>query len=46
MEAKKERRKQCEAKANRTDISRIKAVETLAQMSQLLNSVELPFHSS
>jgi hypothetical protein len=46
MEAKKERRKQREAKANRTSTGRTKAAETLAQTSQLLNSVELPFRSS
>jgi hypothetical protein len=31
IEAKEERRKQCEAKANRTGTGRTKAVETLAQ---------------
>jgi hypothetical protein len=33
MEAKEERRKQYEAKANRTGTSRTKVAETLAQMS-------------
>ena len=46
IEAKEERRKQQEAKANRTSTSRTKAAEALAQTSQLLNGVELPFHSS
>jgi hypothetical protein len=46
MEAKEERRKQREAKANRTSTSRTKVAETLAQTSQLLNGVELPFRSS
>jgi hypothetical protein len=46
MEAKEERRKQREAKANRTGTGRTKAAETLAQTSQLLDGVELPFRSS
>jgi hypothetical protein len=45
-EAKEERRKQREAKANRTGTSRTKAVEALAQTSQLLDGVELLFRSS
>jgi hypothetical protein len=44
--AKEEHRKQREAKANRTGTSRTKATEALAQTSQLLNGVELPFRSS
>ena len=44
--AKKERRKQREAKANRTSTSKTKAAEPLAQTSQLLDGVELPFRSS
>ena len=46
MEAKEERRKQREAKANRTGTGRAKAAEALAQTSQLLDGVELPFRSS
>jgi hypothetical protein len=46
IEAKKQRRKQREAKANRTGIGRTKAVEALAQTSQLLTNVELLFRSS
>jgi hypothetical protein len=46
IKAKEQHRKQREAKANRTGTSRTKAAEALAQTSQLLNSVELPFHSS
>jgi hypothetical protein len=46
IEAKEQRRKQCEAKANRTGTGRTKAAEALAQASQLLDGVELPFHSS
>ena len=46
MEAKEERRKQREAKANRTGTGRTKAAETLAQTSQLFNSIELLFYSS
>jgi hypothetical protein len=46
IEAKEERRKQREARANRTGTSRTKAAEALAQTSQLLDGVELPFRSS
>jgi hypothetical protein len=46
IEAKEERRKQREAKANRTGTGRTKAAEALAQTSQLLDGVELPFRSS
>jgi hypothetical protein len=46
VEAKEERRKQQEAKANRTGTGRTKAAEALAQTSQLLDGVELPFRSS
>jgi hypothetical protein len=46
IKAKEQHRKQQEAKANRTSTSRTKIAEALAQMSQLLNGVELPFHSS
>ena len=46
IEAKEQRRKQCEAKENRTSTGRTKVVEALAQTSQLLNSIEFPFHSS
>jgi hypothetical protein len=46
VEAKEEYRKQREAKANRTGTGRTKAVEALAQTSQLLSSVALPFRSS
>jgi hypothetical protein len=46
IEAKEQRRKQQEAKANRTGTGRTKAAEALAQTSQLLDGVELPFHSS
>jgi hypothetical protein len=44
--AKEERRKQREAKANRTGTGRTKAAEALAQTSQLLDGVELLFRSS
>jgi hypothetical protein len=46
IKAKEEHRKQREAKANKTSTSKAKAVEALAQTSQLLNGIELPFHSS
>jgi hypothetical protein len=46
VEAKEEYRKQREAKANRTGTGRTKAAEALAQTSQLLSSVALPFRSS
>jgi hypothetical protein len=46
VEAKEEYRKQREAKANRMGTGRTKAAEALAQMSQLLSSVALPFRSS
>ena len=46
IEAKEQRRKQREAKANRTGTGRTKAAEALAQTSQLLDGVELPFRSS
>jgi hypothetical protein len=46
IEAKEQRRKQREAKANRTGTGRTKAAEALAQTSQLLNGVALLFHSS
>jgi hypothetical protein len=45
-ELKEQRRKQREAKANRTGTGRAKAAEALAQPSQLLDGVELPFRSS
>jgi hypothetical protein len=38
--------KEREAKANRTGTSRTKKAEALAQMSQLLDSIEPPFYSS
>jgi hypothetical protein len=44
--AKEQRRKQQEVKANRTGTGRAKAVEALAQTSQLLDGIELPFRSS
>lgn len=48
IEAKERRKKQREAKANRTGTGtgRTKAAEALAQTSQLLYGVEIPFHSS
>jgi hypothetical protein len=46
IEVKEQRRKQREAKANRTGTGRTKAAEALAQTSQLLDGVELPFRSS
>jgi hypothetical protein len=46
IEAKEERRKQQEAKANKTGTGRTKAAEALAQTSQLLDGVELLFRSS
>jgi hypothetical protein len=46
VKAKEERRKQQEAKTNRTGTGRTKAAEALAQTSQLLDGVELPFRSS
>jgi hypothetical protein len=46
VESKERRRKEREAKANRTDIGRTKAAEALAQTSQLLNGIELLIHSS
>jgi hypothetical protein len=46
VEAKEEYRKQREAKANRMGTGRTKAAEALAQTSQLLSSVALPFRSS
>jgi hypothetical protein len=46
VKAKKQRRKQQEAKANRTGTGRIKTAEALAQTSQLLNSIEPLFRSS
>jgi hypothetical protein len=46
IEAKEQYRKQREAKANRTSTGRTKAAEALAQTSQLLDGVKLPFHSS
>jgi hypothetical protein len=46
VEAKEERRKQREARANRTGTGRTKGAEALAQTSQLLDGVELPFRSS
>jgi hypothetical protein len=46
VEFKEQRKKDKEAKTNRTSTSRTKEAEALAQTSQLLNSIELPFHSS
>ena len=46
MEEKEQRRKDREAKANRTGTGRTKAAEALAHTSQLLDSVELVFRSS
>jgi hypothetical protein len=46
VKAKEEYRKQRVAKANRTRTGRTKVAEALAQTSQLLNGVELPFRSS
>ena len=46
IEAKEQHRRQCEANANRIGTDRTKTVEALAQTSQLLNGVELPFNSS
>lgn len=45
-ELKEQRRKDKEAKANRTGTGRMKKAEALAQTSQLLDGIELPFHSS
>ena len=46
VEAKEQCRKEREAKANRTGTGRTKTAEALAQTSQLLDGVELPFRSS
>jgi hypothetical protein len=46
VEGKEQRRKEREAKANRTGTGRTKAAEALAQTSQLLDGIELPFRSS
>jgi hypothetical protein len=46
IEVKRQHRKQREAKANRTGTGRTKAAEALAQASQLLDGIELPFRSS
>jgi hypothetical protein len=44
-ELKERLRKEREAKANRTGTGRTKKAEALAQMSQLLDGIELLFHS-
>jgi len=46
VEAKKQRRKKMELKANRTGTGRTKVAEALAQTSQLLDGIELAFRSS
>lgn len=46
VELKEQHRRDREAKANRTGAGRTKKAETLAQTSQLLDGVELPFRSS
>lgn len=45
-EEKELRRKEREAKANRTGSGRAKKAEALADTSQMLDGVELPFRSS
>ena len=46
VELKEQYRRDREAKTNRTGTGRTKKAETLVQISQLLDSVELPFYSS
>jgi hypothetical protein len=46
VELKEQRRRDRETKANRTGTGRIKKAEALAQTSQLLDGIELPFRSS